>query len=189
MNRAPRLLLLSGVLALISLGLPWRPSGLDPTFRTSWLSGFCGAPGEYVCDPGTIVFHNGFTVTGAVPGYASPMRFALLVALVLLIAGFRRRSAALLQAGLAVAATGLVLGGTSVGAGQLTYLGALVVLVLALRRGGRLRFSIAAGTGSRAGGRGVDRPAQGRSTFAGGAPVEEGAGLDVRTGVGGPVSG
>lgn len=145
-----RRLLLSGLLALISLGLPWRRSGLDPTFRTSWLSGYCGAPGEYVCDPGTIVFHNGFTVTAAVPGYASPVRVALLVAVVVLIVGLRRRSAALLRAGLAVAATGLLLGGTSVGAGQLTYLGALVVLVLALRRGGRLRFPIAAGNGSRA---------------------------------------
>ena len=133
-------LVLSGLLALVSLGLPWRPSGLDPTFRTSWLPGFCGAPGEYVCDPGTIVFHNGFTVTGAVPGYASPMRVALLVAVVALIAGIRCSSSRLLMVGVVVAATGLVLGGTSIGAGQLTYLAALVVLVVALRRSGRLRF-------------------------------------------------
>lgn len=139
------LLLLSGLLALVSLGLPWRPSGLDPTFRTSWLSGSCG-PDAFVCDPGTILFHNGFAVTGAVPGYASPMRVALLIAVVALIAGFRRRSAALLNAGLAVAAAGLVLGGTTVGSGQLTYLAALFVLVVALHRAGRLRLTAAPGS-------------------------------------------
>lgn len=139
MSGPPRLILLSGLLALVSLGLPWRPSGLDPTFRTSWLPGFCGAPGEYVCDPGTIVFHNGFTVTGAVPGYAAPVRVALLVAVVVLIAGARRSSAGLIRLGLAVAGAGLVLGGSSIGSGQLVYLAALVVLVVGLRRGGRLR--------------------------------------------------
>lgn len=137
--RTRALLLISAMLALLSLGLPWQRSGLTPTFRTSWLTGFCGTPGAYVCDPGTIVFHNGFAVTGAVPGYASPMRVALLVALVLLIAGFRRASSGLLRLGLVVAAIGLVLGGTSIGGGQVAYLAALVVLILELRRSGRLR--------------------------------------------------
>lgn len=165
MTTSPRLLIVSGLLALVSLGLPWRPSGLDPAFRTTWLPGFCGAPGEYVCDPGTIVFHNGFTVTGAVLGYASPMRVALLVAVVLLIAGLRRSSSGLLVVGLAAAATGLVLGGTSIGGGQLTYLAALGLLVVALRRDGRLRLpgdaGRAPGTPGTPGGHGIAGPATG----------------------------
>ena len=141
------LLLVSGLLALISLGLPWRPSGLDPTFRTSWLSGSCGDPGSFVCDPGTIVFHNGFAVTGAVPGYASPVRVALVVAVAVLIAGFRRRSAVLVNTAVAVAVAGLVLVGPSVGAGQLAYLGAIGMVLVARRRAGWPRPAAAPGSG------------------------------------------
>jgi hypothetical protein len=140
-----RMLLLAAALAAVmSLGLPWA-SGGDSTYLPGWyVPGTCVTvydPDGWAstdCSTGTITPGILLPGHGAYGGKSTAVRVFLVVVIVLVVLALRRRSAALARAALLLAGLGLVLGGLRPRTGQLVYLGAMVLLALALRRAGLL---------------------------------------------------
>ena len=79
----------------------------------------------------------GLPWSGQLPGAAHPARVAVVVAVLLAVAGWRSGRDRLLTAAVAVAGAGLLLGGPDASPGRLALLAAAGCLVLACRAAGR----------------------------------------------------
>lgn len=122
-----RQLLVAGILAIFSLGLPWaqdRTSGFVPPLFQHF-SGPGGEPGVHGFVFGVVTMGG---TAGTVPGTQLPIRVVAALAAVLVWLAVRRSSLGLARAGLVVAVLGPVtaLGG-GVLPGHIVYLGALVL--------------------------------------------------------------
>lgn len=121
-----RQLLVAGILAAFSLGLPWaqyRTSGFTPPLFQLF-SGPGWEPGAH----GSVFGVATMGAAGTVPGTQLPIRVVAALAAVLFWLAVRRSSPGLGRTGLVVAVLGLVtaLGG-GVLPGHIVYLGALVL--------------------------------------------------------------
>lgn len=79
----------------------------------------------------------GLVWSGQLPGAAHPARVAVVVAVLLAVAGWRNSRDRLLTAAAAVAGGGLLLGGLEVSPGRVALLAAICCLVLGCRASGR----------------------------------------------------
>lgn len=143
-----RLLTVAGALALLALGLPWGGAGPGRWTTGIYTPGFCStiydsngyASSE--CSPG--FYLPGIHLSDGPPaGYLTGARVVVVVVVALLTLGLRQPDSRLPTVAVAVAAGGWLVdpGATS---GQIVYLVALAVLVVALHRSGRLSRSMSA---------------------------------------------
>lgn len=127
----PRLLLVSGVLAAVSLSLPWAQSQLPsmPTLMYASLGpgGLYGVSGIWF---GADI--SGPTIV-TMPGTQQPIRIVAALAVVLIWLGVRRASQGLARAGLTAAVLGLLIGmDGAILSGHLVYALALVLATVGL---------------------------------------------------------
>lgn len=137
----PRLLLLAGAVTVLGLALPWRNSHLDTGLTTAYLPGYChiSYDGYSYCETGSIGWGTYSAIKGPVPGFAGSIRVVAVLAALLLWWAWRHRSPIAARCGLAVAAFGVVVGGFTMTAGRLVFVGALLLAALALDQRGLLR--------------------------------------------------
>ena len=135
---------IAALAGLLSLGLPWKHTLQFGLTYGYWTTGFCynsydseGWATTY-CDPWYMPFPGTGSKIVTVTGAEHPVRVMLLLAVVALVAGYRRGSATLLKAGAGVAALGLFSFGFTGMSGQLCYAVGLAALVMALHRDGVL---------------------------------------------------
>lgn len=132
MTRTPPLLWLAAGLTLLALGLPWTSAMAGHVAIPGWLGpGICGVVYDsdgWASTECTGWYDNSLNYGGhpALPGFATGIRVFVLVAVLLVVLGQRRQRPRLQQAGLAVAAAGLLIHRGSL-PGQLAYLAALLV--------------------------------------------------------------
>lgn len=132
--------------ALLSLGLPWGSSDPGRWTAGSYSPGFCTTVydsngwASMECGPGFYSPGIHLSGGGAPAGYLTGIRVILVVVVVLLAISLRQPAGPLPTVAVAVAAIGWMLqpGARS---GQIAYLLALAVLVVALRRAGRISRS------------------------------------------------
>ncbi|MTD15201.1 hypothetical protein GIS00_14755 [Nakamurella sp. YIM 132087] len=141
-------LLFAGLAAmLLSLGLPWRNSGLDSGFGWAWNPGYCSISwdGYSYCTTWDLVPDVQYSATGPVPGFQLPVRILVIGAVLILLTAWRRRSPVLVRVGLLVAAFAPLLGGVTVTSGRMLFLLAGVAVGIALHRSGLLRVALTRG--------------------------------------------
>lgn len=135
-------LALAAVLVLLSLGLPWRSSStiyLPGTITP----GFCymDQGGYMTCDVGT--YMAGMIIgAGPLSGLHLTVRVFLVAALVLIVLAAGRRS--WLLAAAVILGAGLVVTGLAATGGQIAALGAILLILRAVRRPGTDRQPVEA---------------------------------------------
>jgi len=131
---------IAGAATIVSLGMPWKASTLWPIYNVynPWNCGVDWGGEDWASHQWcfqalpTYSWYEG----GAAPGYQTPVRLFVPLALIALLAGARLARPRLLVLGAAIATAGAVLASSSIGPGQTLYVLGVLALWMALHRAG-----------------------------------------------------
>jgi hypothetical protein len=131
---------IAGAATVVSLGMPWKESALWPIYNVynPWNCGINYGGEDWANHQWcfqmlpTYSWYEG----GAAPGYQTPVRAFVPLALLVLFVGVRLARRRMMVLGAAIATAGAVLASTNIGPGQTLYILGVVALWVGLDRAG-----------------------------------------------------